>query len=202
MSAKDYRSYDITKAASFRKTTESFGGLSNMAGGYPIIVNGVKILTSEALYQACRYPDWPEVQKIIIGQHSPMTAKMISKREREKCRSDWDSVRVGIMKWCLRIKLIQNWDTFTELLESTGDMPIVEVSNKDPFWGCKVEEKKLVGVNALGRLLMELREYRRSKEGQLSDGINPPNIINFKMLGSEIGFLGKKNTTNFQSRLL
>lgn len=39
---------------------------------------------------------------------------------------------------------------------------------------------------------MELREYRRSKEGQLSDGINPPNIINFKMLGSEIGFLGKK----------
>ena len=202
MSADNLRYYDINEVASFRKTTEIFGGLSNMAKGYPIIVNGVNILTSEALYQACRYPSWPEVQKLIIGQHSPMTAKIISKREREKCRPDWDSVRVTVMKWCLRVKLIQNWDSFTEILESTGNVPIVEVSNKDVFWGCKLEGNRFVGVNALGRLLMELREFRRSEEGQSTNGIEPPNITNFKMLNREIGFLTKKNATTYQSRLL
>ena len=36
------------------KTKEVFGGLSNMASGYPLQINGVCILTTEALYQACR----------------------------------------------------------------------------------------------------------------------------------------------------
>ena len=50
------REYDRAKSAVFRKTKERFGALSNMAGGFPLHVNGVKIRTSEALYQACRFP--------------------------------------------------------------------------------------------------------------------------------------------------
>ena len=73
------RTYSRKESVVFRKTNEPFGGLSNMAGGYPIRVNGVRILTSEALYQACRFPHLPDVQKLIIGQISPMTAKMRSK---------------------------------------------------------------------------------------------------------------------------
>jgi len=68
--------YQRDECAIFLKTAERFGGLSNMAGGYALSINGIRIPTSEALYQACRFPDKPELQKIIIGQKSPMTAKM------------------------------------------------------------------------------------------------------------------------------
>lgn len=73
------RTYERATSVVFLKTNEEFGGLSNMAGGFPLKVNGLRILTSEALYQACRFPHRPEVQRFIIEQASPMTAKMKSK---------------------------------------------------------------------------------------------------------------------------
>ena len=70
-----------------------------------------------------------------------------------------------VMRWCLRVKLAQIWDEFSRLLLATGDRPIVEESRKDEFWGAKVvNTDTLVGVNALGRLLMELRE-KKSTQG-------------------------------------
>lgn len=73
------RTYNRASSVVVLKTKEAFGGLSNMAGGFPLDVNGMRILTSEALYQACRFPHRPEVQTLIIEQKSPMTAKMKSK---------------------------------------------------------------------------------------------------------------------------
>ena len=35
------RTYNRQDCITFRKTAERFGGLSNMAGGYPLFVNGV-----------------------------------------------------------------------------------------------------------------------------------------------------------------
>lgn len=142
----------------FKKTKDIYGGLSNMASGYLIYINGEKILSSEALYQAMRYPNNPEIQHEILKQKSPMTAKMISKKYRQLSRSDWNEVRITIMRWCLRIKLINNWDKFNNLLISTNGKEIVEESHKDDFWGAIPSDKNLlVGTNALGRLLMELR---------------------------------------------
>ena len=46
------RTYYPAESAVFLKTNERFGGLSNMAPGFPIVLNGVRIRTSEALYQA------------------------------------------------------------------------------------------------------------------------------------------------------
>ncbi len=130
-----------------------------MAGGFPLRVDGIRILTSEALYQACRFPHLADVQRLIIGQKSPMAAKMKSKLYRHQSRPDWNRVRVSIMRWCLRVKLAQNWDSFSKLLLQTGDSPIVEQSRRDDFWGAlPVGEQTLVGMNVLGRLLMELRE--------------------------------------------
>ena len=89
MSGRDQsRTYSRKDSVVFLKTDAPFGGLSNMAGGYPIHVNGVRILTSEALYQACRFPHLPDVQKLIISQISPMTAKMRSKPYRKDSRAD------------------------------------------------------------------------------------------------------------------
>ena len=144
-----------------------------MAGGFPLKVNGVDIRTSEALYQACRFPHNPEVQRLIIEQRSPMSAKMKSKPYRDNTRPDWHRVRVRIMRWCLRVKLAQNWEKFRDALLETGDLPIVEHSRRDDFWGAKpIDEQTLVGVNALGRLLMELRE-RIKQEPEPSVSLSP-----------------------------
>lgn len=193
----EHRTYCRKDCVTFRKTNEVFGGLSNMAGGYPLLVNGVRILTSEALYQACRFPHLPDVQRMIIAQRSPMTAKMKSKPYRNQSRSDWDAVRVKIMRWCLRVKLAQNWDRFSSLLLSTGDRPIVEDSRKDNFWGAiPVDEETLTGTNVLGRLLMELREFLKVQNTDLIKVVISPNIPGFLLYGKEVGLIVKSGNNN------
>jgi type I restriction enzyme S subunit len=189
MSSSDQvRTYSRTESVVFLKTDEPFGGLSNMAGGYPIRVNGIRILTSEALYQACRFPHLPDVQRMIIGENSPMTAKMRSKPYRKDSRRDWDQVRVRIMRWCLRMKLASNWSAFSELLLRTGDRPIVEQSRKDDFWGAKAvgDGSTLVGMNVLGRLLMELREQVKENGRDAFLRVDTPGIPDFQLLGRPI----------------
>ena len=182
------REYDYSKSVVFRKTKERFGALSNMAGGFPLHVNGVKIRTSEALYQACRFPHLPEIQDRIIAERSPRTAKMKSKPHRQNSRSDWDSVRVEIMRWCLRVKLVQNWNTFRDALLETGDLPIVEFSRRDDFWGAKLMgNRTLVGTNALGRLLMELREQIKKEPSNSFQSVEPLPIPDFLLRGKQIG---------------
>jgi type I restriction enzyme S subunit len=189
MSSSDQvRTYSRAESVVFLKTDKPFGGLSNMAGGYPIRVNGIRILTSEALYQVCRFPHLPDVQRMIIGENSPMTAKMKSKPHRKNSRSDWDRVRVKVMRWCLRVKLAQNWAKFSELLLRTGDRPIVEESRRDDFWGAKtVDEQTLVGMNVLGRLLMELREAVKSQGRDSLLSVAPLDIPEFLLFGRPIG---------------
>ncbi len=182
-----YRRQDC---AIFLKTNEGFGGLSNMAASYPLSVNGIRILTSEALYQACRFPHKPDIQKIIIGQKSPMTAKMKSKPYRKDSRPDWDDVRVVIMRWCLRVKLAQNWEKFGELLLSTGNQPIVEESYRDPFWGAKpIDAETLAGMNVLGQLLTELREQLKGPEADGLRVVEPPDLPQFLLVGKPIGII-------------
>jgi putative DNA methylase len=185
--AVESRTYDRWNSAVFCKTNEKFGGLSNMAPGFLLRVNGVNILTSEALYQACRFPKNPDVQRLIIEQKSPMTAKMKSKPHRSKTREDWDAIRTRVMRWCLRVKLAQNWVSFRELLLSTGDLPIVEESRKDEFWGAFAQEDgTLVGRNVLGRLLMELREELKKPNCEALKRVEPIPIPDFNLNGEPI----------------
>lgn len=180
------RTYNKELVITFKKTKEIYGGLSNMAAGYPIKINGHSIKTSEALYQALRYTNHPNYQKYIINQNSPMTAKMISKKYLEFTREDWDNVRISIMRWCLRVKLFQNWDVFGSLLLSTAPKDIVELSHKDRFWGAIPIDNtnSIVGINALGRLLMELRNEIPDLVGHKE--LLPPKIDNFNLMGEEI----------------
>lgn len=181
------RVYGRSGSIVFLKTDQPFGGLSNMAGGFPLRVNGINIRTSEALYQACRFPHLPDVQDLIIEQKSPMTAKMKSKPHRKDSRSDWDNVRIKVMRWCLRVKLAQNWGTFSKLLLETGDYPIVEESRRDSFWGAKpVGDEQLGGMNVLGRLLMELREAIKTQPKETLLRVEPIDIPAFRLGGSPI----------------
>ena len=177
------RTYNVTDCVVFLKTRDNFGGLSNMAAGFPIYINDCPIRTSEALYQACRFPHIADLQRKIIEARSPMTAKMISRRFVRYSRVDWNLVRLNVMRWCLRAKLAHNWKKFSELLLSTENYPIVEQSRKDAFWGAKsVGDGKLVGINALGRLLMELREQVRIDEPENLQLVNPLKVHQFLFL--------------------
>ena len=159
-----------------------------MAAGFPLKVNGIHIRTSEALYQACRFPHLPEVQHLIIEKTSPMTAKMASKPHRGNSRPDWDQVRVDIMRWCLRVKLAQNWEKFSALILETDERPIVEKSHKDAFWGAKiVDEQTLAGMNVLGCLLMELRDAIKSNSSHdLFYRVESLTIPDFCLMGKTI----------------
>jgi type I restriction enzyme S subunit len=61
---------DLPVSVVVLKANERFGGLSNMAPGFPQRVNGVRTRTSKALYQACRFPPLPDVQRKILDEHS------------------------------------------------------------------------------------------------------------------------------------
>jgi len=161
MENNNIRYYNKNDVVFFRKTQDEWGGLSNMAPDYPIILNNITIRNSEVLYQILKYPMHPKVQEEIMNEISPMTAKMKSKKYLSISRNDWDKVRVKIMRWVLRAKLASHFNKFSQLLLKTEDKPIVEDSSKDDFWGAHLKDNIFVGQNALGRLLMELREEIR-----------------------------------------
>ncbi len=198
MATKKYelKTYKEDECCVFRKTKELYGGLSNMASGYPLIVNDVQILSSEALYQACRFPHLPDIQKKIIKQKSPMSAKMVCGSFKSESRDDWDDARIKIMRWCLKVKLAQNFTEFGKLLESTFDKPIVEDSIKDDFWGTirkKKEGNVLTGTNALGRLLMELRQFYNEKRYSYEMFVvEPLDISDFKLFGKPISIIDER----------
>jgi ribA/ribD-fused uncharacterized protein len=181
------RSYDPTVACVFRSTKAKFGGLSNMAAGYPLAIGAVQIRTSEALYQVCRFPHRSDIQEAILREHSPMSAKMVSKKQNSHTRQDWERVKVRIMSWCLRVKLAHNFETFGRLLETTGALDIVESSRRDAFWGAVAgADGRLVGVNALGRLLMDLRRSYNSADRYQALFVPAPSLDDFNLLGRPI----------------
>lgn len=185
----EVKTYKLDEVVVFKKTTEAFGGLSNMCAGYSLNVNGVIMPSAEHIYQACRYPLFPAVQNAIIRERSPMTAKMISKKYLTGTRQDWDHVRVKIMRWAIEVKLSQNWEKFSEVLRETGDRPIVELSHKDKYWAAvQTDSNTLVGVNALGRLLMDIRDRYVVTDCHRCC-VDPPDVVGFMLYGNPIGIV-------------
>ena len=72
--AEDGKNYK--NCAVFYKVKDTFGGLANMAGGYPLKFNGITVESSEALYQACRFPHHPDWQQEIITQQTSCKIKI------------------------------------------------------------------------------------------------------------------------------
>ncbi|WP_417790722.1 NADAR family protein [Terasakiella pusilla] len=185
LSESHLRTYQRADCAVFKSTHAQWGGFSNMAAGFPIVVAGVEFRTSEALYQCCRYPHLPEVQAKILDQGSPMTAKMVGKPYRSETRPNWDYLRVTFMRWALHQKLLHNWDRFGDLLLQSEGLDIVEESIKDCFWGAQPGEfDQLVGFNVLGRLLMDLRQNLIDRPESLLI-LEPPQVDHFLFFGNE-----------------
>ena len=188
--------YDENAICMFYKVKEQWGSLSNMANQFGVMVNGVACRNTEALYQAMRFPNQPDMQREIIEQRSGFASKLISKKyRREHTRSDWDEVNVEMMRYVLSLKLAQNFDGFSQLLIETGNLQIVEKSAKDAFWGAKQvnDSSILQGANVLGKLLMELREALLngcSESREALKYVPPLNIANFDLYGHRILAVG------------
>jgi predicted NAD-dependent protein-ADP-ribosyltransferase YbiA (DUF1768 family) len=221
------------RVVSFLKSDDEFGGLSNLAEGYPLLVNGIRIRSSEHLYQAMKFPDHPEIQERILNAESPTDAikiasnkmlvgtqtalsrrvnqqkfavtsqiKPYSEKAEEsakklalkkahdaKIRTDWDQIRLEVMDYCLRVKLINNWVRFGELLRSTGDREIVfKAVKKQSFWGMFTSKDGYCrcGYNHLGRLLMNLRNELNDSDNEPLRILVPPTHLNLMLLGSPI----------------
>ncbi|WP_313341196.1 NADAR family protein [Lacrimispora sp.] len=191
--------YNLEECITFWKTNEKYGGLSNMAPGYKIFYSDTQILTSEALYQACKFPDHPNIQKAIIRERSPITAKRIAQKNSNLVRKDWTDNRIKIMNWSLHLKLLYNWKKFGLLLDSTEDKMIVEISTKDDFWGAYKDNSILVGSNVLGRLLCSLRSnYREnSKNNYKTITLGALDIPDFRLFNEKIPNLTIDITQNY-----
>ncbi len=177
-----YGPYQREVCCTFRKTAERFGGLSNMATGYPLTIGLHTWRTSEVVYQALRWPDMPDVQQMLLEQHSPMAAKMKSKKYLHCQRPDWLDIRITVMRWVIRVKYLQHPRGIGSLLSEAGTLPIVEESHKDRFWGAVDDGTGLlIGENRLGRLLMELKA--EIDEGKWGTGsVLPPPAIDKHIL--------------------
>lgn len=176
------RRYKKNECITFKSTKGKYGGLSNMAPGFPLHIDGVIIKNSEALYQALRFPNSPEIQAKILSFPSPISAKKFGREHIEKSRTDWNQNRFKIMKFCLELKLYQNMDTFSKILLQTNELPIVEFTDIDKVWGATEEGEFYSGTNALGRLLMELRENLRKNTFSLTI----PDINDLRLLDKQI----------------
>jgi len=153
--------------------------------GYPLRVNGVVFGSSEALYQACRYPARVEWQAAIARQTSPMIAKRMAKKREwaENQRLDWGEIREAVMAWVLRVKLAQHPERMKAILKESGTRIIVEKSRKDDFWGAVLgEDGILAGKNRLGFLLCALRGARRGP-------VDPPAVPGFLVNGEKVGLI-------------
>ena len=167
------QTYHRRRAAVFMRLKEAHGNLSNMAFGYPLVVNDVVFSSSEGLYQALKFPHAPDFQRHIAVQPSGMAAKSAA-YERQDIRPDWDEMRVAAMKYAVAAKLVQHPERFHAALQGTQHLPIVERANKDPYWGAKPafrDHTSLMGTNMLGKLLTALRESLRRHRGDVGDAV-------------------------------
>lgn len=183
---KKHVAYDKQECAWFFSKKDSNWELSNMAGKMPIHFDNKKWNSSEQLYQASKYPLHTvcapataktgkglilNVRERIEAQNAARGAKMT-----QKCavkaglvRKDWDDINLEIriysMLWVLELKRYYNPFTFGKALKETEGNPIVEVSKKDFFWGCKdTGEGRLEGQNVLGKLLEIIRSrYNKTR---------------------------------------
>lgn len=180
------RAYRRDGAAVFASVKDRFGGLSNMAGKYPVRVGDVEARTADALFMACQFPDAPELQEEMLRLPNPIAARSKARANLKGVRDDWDEkMALRVMRWCLRLKLSQHGE-FGDLLLSTGEIPIVEES-RDDFWGASDDgDGNLSGINAMGRLLMELREELRQKGPEGFLNVASPGIPRLLLLGKAV----------------
>tara|TARA_B100000749_G_scaffold280829_1_gene279107 strand:+ start:5232 stop:5825 length:594 start_codon:yes stop_codon:yes gene_type:complete len=142
--------------AVFGKIRYRWGQFQNMHPKFPLSFGDFSCPTSEHLYQASRFPHRPDIQGAILQEESPLGAKGIAREFDKFTRDDWhDGIKILAMIEAISHKIEQYQDIFHPLFEEAKNMPIVEFSNRDAFWGASPLHKGspvMIGTNMLGQL--------------------------------------------------
>ncbi len=109
-------------------------------------------MTSEHAYHSEKFFS-DDLKESIHRTRSAHDALNLSHEHRVSYRSDWDQVKLDIMKQILHAKVAQHPYVKKKLLES-GHRTLIEDSWRDDFWGWGPKKD---GANHLGRLWMEVR---------------------------------------------
>jgi ribA/ribD-fused uncharacterized protein len=147
------------------KVKEESGWLSCMSA-YPVMYQGTQYKTCEALFQALRFEEYTDIQKAIQECPSPMGAKMIARKNREKLNRGikWDEAPsdIPLMKKCLELKLEQHPELKDKLIETGNSVIIEDCTTHDResarFWGAVRKDGQWIGENVFGKLWMEIRD--------------------------------------------
>ncbi len=153
--------WDANKSAIIFRTKQKWGELHNMCMGFPIQYKNETYLTSEHLYQCCKFKNNPDIIDKIRKAHNGYVSKVIS-RENDHLR-DSNFNKVEVMRCVLYLKLTQHSERLLPILNEVvnSKLHVVEHSNKDSFWGAQLNDNKdkLIGENVLGILWHEVFNY-------------------------------------------
>ncbi len=161
-----YVSYPREQCATIHKVDGEWGVFCNFAST-PIEIDGVVFKSSEHLFQLMKFKEPSVVANIMDGitnngKKCYQIKKTVKSYEKEYRRSDWGSMVIDAMKFCL-VKKYEQSAEFRSKLEASKGLFIVEdqttMPKKNPdAWGVKPDGGNFSGPNLLGRLLMELRD--------------------------------------------
>ena len=131
---------------------QDFYVLSNFSS-FTLEWKGIRFDTSEAAYHCEKFVGKPAVMTAI--QHAPSAHEAFKIAEHYKPfrRTDWDAVKVSIMREILRAKADQHEYVRRKLI-ATGARTLIENSWRDDYWGWGPNRD---GQNMLGKLWMEIR---------------------------------------------
>lgn len=142
------------KIASFRAQYDFLSNFYNR----PITYKGLIYDNNEAAFQAQKCIT--EEEKANFCNCSPSKAK--SRGRSVKLRSDWESIKIGVMEDVVYLKFTQHPDLAARLL-ATGETELVEGNTwGDCFWGFDTRTQQ--GQNHLGKILMQVRSQLRQEK--------------------------------------
>lgn len=165
------------------KPEQSYGELSNFFMlRTPVHFMGKQFSSTEHLFQFRKFvfdgasPASMEFAELVRCADTPYKAKLLASQRASNrwgwmkpindiieqyrakgvsLRSDWESVKVDVMRECLLLKFESDLHC-REILLQTGEVELVEHSPVDRFWGGGGDGS---GKNMLGLLLQDVRRY-------------------------------------------
>jgi ribA/ribD-fused uncharacterized protein len=97
----------------------------------PFKYQGMLLYTVENFFQAMKTLDIEE--RKLIASATPSKAKKLGRKV--KLREYWESIKLEVMEYALRIKFAPRTSWYTKLM-ATGNEEIVELNNwNDVYWG-------------------------------------------------------------------
>ncbi|TXT59147.1 MAG: hypothetical protein BAJALOKI1v1_1470002 [Promethearchaeota archaeon] len=124
----------------------------------PFQINNTNYKTVEHWFQSQKTTNSRE-QITIQNAKTPALAKSLGRKS--QLRTDWEQIKLFVMKEGVRAKFSQN-PRLKQLLIETGSQKLEEGNRwHDDFWGIDLKTNK--GLNHLGKILMQLRTEFQEK---------------------------------------